>query len=85
MAYVASNNNENTSLPTTTPFMDPLTHGVIKEASKSLWVFYFKIKMIQLYGVNFRRYYLDVKRRENAFVLSPSSSPMDSVPRKAVN
>jgi hypothetical protein len=36
MAHVASNNNGNTNLPNRTPFMDPLTHGVIKEASKSL-------------------------------------------------
>jgi hypothetical protein len=36
MAHVASNNNGNKNLTTTTPFMDPLTHGVIKETSKSL-------------------------------------------------
>ncbi len=36
MAHVASNNNGNTNLPNRLPFMDRLTHGVIKETSKSL-------------------------------------------------
>jgi hypothetical protein len=36
MAHIASNNNGNTNLTTTTPFMDRLTHSVIKETSKSL-------------------------------------------------
>ena len=38
MARVASNNNnnDNITLPTITPFMDRLTHAVIKETSKSL-------------------------------------------------
>lgn len=31
-----------------------------------------------------RKYYFDVKRREEAFVLSPSASTWDSVPLKAV-
>ncbi|CAF5100435.1 unnamed protein product [Rotaria sp. Silwood1] len=65
MARVITNNNGNTSLPTTTPFMDRLSHSVIKEASKSL------------------RYYIDVKRRENAFVLNPNSSALNSIPLKA--
>ncbi|CAF4592497.1 unnamed protein product [Rotaria sp. Silwood1] len=65
MARVITNNNGNTSLPTTTPFMDRLSHSVIKEASKSL------------------RYYIDVKRRENAFVLNPNSSAWNSIPLKA--
>jgi hypothetical protein len=50
MAHVASNNNNgNRNLPTTTPFMDRLTHGVIKETSKSLYVInsYIIINMIQ--------------------------------------
>ncbi|CAF2651593.1 unnamed protein product [Rotaria sp. Silwood2] len=65
MARVMTNNNGNTSLPTTTPFMDRLSHSVIKETSKSL------------------RYYIDVKRRENAFVLNPNSSVSSSIPLKA--
>ncbi len=36
MARVVSNNNDNITLPTITPFMDRLTHSVIKETSKSL-------------------------------------------------
>ncbi len=36
MAHIASNNNGNTNLTTTTPIMDRLTHSVIKETSKSL-------------------------------------------------
>lgn len=59
MAHVTSNSNG------TTPFMDRLTHAVIKETSKSL------------------KYYIDVKRRENGFVLNPNSSAYDSAPLKA--
>lgn len=32
-----------------------------------------------------RKYYIDIKRRENAFVLNPKSSAADSIPLKAVN
>ncbi len=34
---------------------------------------------------SFRKYYIDVKRRENAFVLNPNSSALDSIPLKAVS
>jgi hypothetical protein len=33
----------------------------------------------------FRKYYIDVKRRENAFVLNPNSTITDSPPLRAVN
>ncbi len=33
---------------------------------------------------SFRKYYIDVKRRENAFILNPNSSSLDSIPLKAV-
>jgi hypothetical protein len=36
MARVVTNSNGNTTLPTTTPFMDRLSHAVIKETSKNL-------------------------------------------------
>ncbi|CAF0884487.1 unnamed protein product [Rotaria sordida] len=65
MARVITNNNGNTSLQTTTPFMDRLSHAVIKETSKSL------------------RHYIDIKRRENGFILNPNSSVSNSIPLKA--
>ncbi|CAF1415212.1 unnamed protein product [Adineta steineri] len=61
MAHIALNNNGNN----TTPFMDRLSHAVIKETSKNL------------------KHYMDVKRRENAFILNPNSSALDPVPSKA--
>ncbi len=36
MAKVVTNRNDNTTLPITTPFMDRLSHAVIKETSKNL-------------------------------------------------
>lgn len=91
MARVASTTNENTNLPTPTPFMDRLTHEVIKETSKGLCVLISsKINIISFNEISlflsvYRRHYLDVKRRENAFVLNPNSTAVDSVPYKAVN
>ncbi|CAF1622694.1 unnamed protein product [Adineta ricciae] len=62
MARVAANRNSNV---TATPFLDQLSHEVIKETSKSL------------------RHYIDVKRRENGFILNPNSSAVESAPIRA--
>ncbi|UJR25103.1 hypothetical protein I4U23_006463 [Adineta vaga] len=62
MARVAANPNTNM---TTTPFMDQLSHAVIKETSKNL------------------RHYIDIKRRENGFILNPNSCAFESAPIRA--
>ncbi|CAF1293389.1 unnamed protein product [Adineta ricciae] len=47
------------------PYMDRLTHAILKEASKSL------------------KYYIDVKSREDAFVLDANTPVWDLLPKKS--
>lgn len=84
MAHVASNTH---TVGSSGPLMDRLTHAVIKETSKNLYEEFSSIFFLVFDSSShrFRRYYIDVKHRENAFVLNPNSTAIvDAAPLRAV-